>query len=376
MGATGCGMDVSYVGGSPERFATEVRERATDPAVEGLLLLAAVDGPAEPETVDPLLEELSVPVFGGVFPEVLFEGQRYTDGAVVATLSVEPTKTVVRGLSDPETPIRPQLMESVPTPGETTAFVFVDAYASRIGTFVQRLFESYGAGATFLGGGAGSLSTDGGPCLFTGDGMVEDGAVLTTLEVPSSLGVNHGWQDVDGPFRVNEADGTTLSMLGDESAYEVYGRVVAGDSGVSLTRENFFDVAKSYPFGISRLHGEKIVRDPFRVEADGSLTCFGELTEGEYVHVLKGDPSSLVEAARDATETAVSGAAGDGSLLSFDCISRVLYLEDGFADELDAIGTETEPAAGALTIGEVASGGGGHLEFYNKTVVVAQLGGV
>ncbi|PSP30855.1 histidine kinase [Halobacteriales archaeon QH_10_67_22] len=365
-------MEASYVGRA-SAVTRAVRERAADPTVEGVLVLAAEGAGVDPETFDPVLCEASVPVFGGVFPEVLFEGRRYTEGAVMVTLSVEPTTTVVTDLSDPETPIGPQLDERVPTPGETTGFVFVDAYASRIGAFVERVFESYGVGCTFLGGGAGSISMEQGPCLFTGEGMVADAAVLTTVELPSSVGVTHGWNDVAGPFRVNEADGTRLSMLGDESAFDVYRRVVADDSGAKLTRENFFEGAKSYPFGISRLHGETIVRDPYRVGDDGSLTCFGEVTEGEYLHVLGGDPASLVEAAGAASRTAMEGAEGDGPVVSFDCISRVLYLEDQFDAELDAIGDTTDPLAGALTIGEIGSGGGGHLEFYNKTVVVAQL---
>lgn len=358
------------------RFVTDdlpatLRAEATDSAVEGLLVLVANEGTDDISTLDTVARDLSVPVFGGLFPGVLFEGEKHDDGAVVVTLSTEPSATVVTGLSDPATDIRSQLRTNVETPGETTAFVFVDGQATRIGQFVERLFESYGVECRFLGGGAGELSEDQGPCVITDEGVLSDAAVLATVEVPSELGVNHGWREVDGPFRVNDADGTTLSTLGAESAFDVYRRVVEADSGRTLTRENFFEVAKSYPFGVSRLHGERIVRDPFKLTADGDITCFGSVREGEYLHVLTGDENSLIQAARTAASEARSS--DGGRLCVFDCISRVQYLGEDFHADLDAIGTDDEPTFGALTIGEIANGDGGHLEYYNKTVVVARF---
>jgi len=366
-------MDVSFVEQLGTKLSTTVREYDAAADVEGILVLAADEaGAADTSALDTVAQEISTPVFGGLFPGILYAGERYTEGAVVAALPVEPTTTVVTGLSDPDRNIRPQLSANVVAPGETTAFVFVDGYASRIGTFVQRLFESYGVECRFLGGGAGSLTAEDTACVVTGEGVLADAAVLATLPLGCSLGVRHGWQDVDGPFRVNEADGTRLSMLADGSAFDVYRRVVEADSGTQLTRANFFEKAKSYPFGLSRLHEEKIVRDPFKVDDDGSITCFGDVPEGEFLHVLSGNPDSLVDAARKATGDAIA-TGGEGPLTVFDCISRVLYLEDRFDEELAAIGGPADPTLGALTIGEVANGDGGHLEFYNKTTVVARI---
>ena len=356
-------------------LASAIRDCAGAPSVSGLLVLAASDDTGTSPAVDEALRQCPVPVFGGRFPGILFEGDHYDQGAVVVSLSAEPTTTVVTELSDPETRVRDQLNEQVAEPCDTTAFVFVDGFADRIEALCQRLFESYGVECTFVGGGAGSLSGPQTPCLFTGEGVIEDGAVLATVEAPSSIGVSHGWEEVDGPFRVNRADGGTLSMLGSESALTVYRRIVEADSGRSLSEAEFFEVAKSYPFGISRLNEEKIVRDPFSVEADGAINCFGEIPEGEFIHVLTGDRNSVIEAADDATRAALASA-GAGPLVAFDCISRRLYLDEAFDEELVAIGEPGDPAVGALTIGEIANGDDGHLQFYNKTVVVAQFGTV
>lgn len=339
-----------------------------DPAVRGIVVLATAASTPEPEEIDPALRGLSVPVFGGVFPEILHEGEKHDTGAVVAGLAVEPGVTVVTGLSDPGTEFRAALPGH---PGGETAFVLVDAYATRIEDFITALFNAYGLGVNYVGGGAGSLSEEGSPCLFTGEGLLADAAAFATVDAPTSVGVRHGWEAIAGPFCVTAAEGPTLAELDGEPAFEVYRRVVEADADVSIDPENFFDIAKSYPFGLSRLGGEKIVRDPFEVADDGALTCFGNVPEGEFVHVLKGRNDSLIEAAGDAYKRAVGDGDTDGDVLFFDCISRALYLEDAFADELDAVGGTDSPALGALTVGEIANDGEGHLDYYNKTAVAA-----
>jgi hypothetical protein len=132
------------------------------------------------------------------------------------------------------------------------------------------------------------------------------------------------------------------------------------------------------------MNEETVVRDPYRVDESGTITCFGPVPEAEFVHVLGGDAESLVDAADEATAAALDGGPGRadrdgtaaeraGSLVLFDCVSRVLYLGEAFERELDTVGGDDQPAVGALTIGEIANDKSGHLEYYNKTAVVASL---
>ncbi|MEL6845597.1 MAG: FIST C-terminal domain-containing protein, partial [Bacteroidota bacterium] len=60
--------------------------------------------------------------------------------------------------------------------------------------------------------------------------------------------------------------------------------------------------------------------------------------------------------------------------LFIDCISRVLFLEDQFYRELEAVYDSETPLLGALTLGEIANFGKDFLEFYNKTAVLGVLG--
>jgi hypothetical protein len=362
-------MDVRLVRGGADELTDVLGSLDASPDTSGIGVFAA-DGSLGREQLGAAVRELDTPVFGGVFPAVLHDGTRETDATVVAGLTTEPSVTVVPELSDPGTALDEHLPAATSVPDGGTAFVLVDAFASRVEEFVSELFAAYGVSLSYLGGGAGSLDAEGQPCLVTGDGLVGDGAVLATVDAPTSVGVQHGWEAVAGPFRVTAADGPRLAGLNGESAFAVYREIVEGDGDRSFDTGDFFEVAKRYPFGISRLDGEMIVRDPFEVDEDGVLTCFGDVPEEAFVHVLRGDEESLVEAAGEAAEQA----AGGRDVLCFDCISRVLYLQDVFGRELDAIGGADEPTVGALTLGEIANDGRGHLEYYNKTVVVATTG--
>ena len=344
---------------------TALNRVAETPSVNGVAVLVADEGPPLSSALDETLRELSVPVFGGLFPQVLYDGQNHETGAVVVGLPTEPDVTVVSDLSDPASvdEFRPP-----DPPADGTSFVFVDAYAEQISRFIDALFRNWGVDIGYIGGGAGSLD-DSGPCLLSGDGVVEDAAVVATADLSATLGVRHGWETVAGPLEITAASARTIEELDGERAFDVYSRLVEADAGTPVDAADFFSVAKSYPFGLSRIRGEKVVRDPYEVTDDGALRCFGDVPEGRFVHILWGDTESLVAAAEAAYDEAATG--GDGSVLFFDCVSRVLFLEDQFGAELDAVGGDDDPLFGALTIGEVANGGEGHLEYYNKTAVAA-----
>lgn len=357
-------MDVAYCETAGEEFRSTVAEFDNDPAVKGLLILATPSETLTPESVDEMLHGLSKPVFGGIFPEILFEDEVHDEGVLVVGLAVEPAVTTITAADADE-------LAEIDPAAYSTAFVFVDAYADDGEAFIDQLFNSFGVGYTYLGGGAGSLS-GAQPSLFTNDGLIDDAAVVALIEPESSIGVEHGWTEIGGPFEITDADGRVVNTLDGRPAYELYAEVIERETDWRVDREQFFEVAKSHPFGISRLGAERIVRDPFEVTDDDGLVCFGELPEGEFVHILQGDPETLVSAAGRAYETATDAAPSATALVVFDCISRAQYLGSEFDRELAAISTDGG-AIGALTIGEVANDGEGHLDYYNKTAVVGAV---
>ena len=145
--------------------------------------------------------------------------------------------------------------------------------------------------------------------------------------------------------------------------------------GRPLEPASFFEVSKAFPLGIVSEGAEDVVRDPISVGPAGELVCVGEVPENTVLNLLCGDPASLIDAAREAAHAALcwDGAPVRAALL-VDCISRTLFLEDAFDDELRAVASwsdvgEAPEFLGALTLGEISSCGDGLLEFFNKTIV-------
>ncbi|WP_299263350.1 FIST signal transduction protein [Halorientalis sp.] len=350
----------------------EGKRIASAPDIEGLALFtASVD--SFDSSFEAFLRNLDVPVFGGLFPELIYRGEKKESGTVVCGLTTPPDVTTVPELSDPTQEYTNYLHPDLPVEGYETAFVFVDAYATNVERFVESLFRTYSVELNYIGGGAGTLETEQQPCLFTGDGVIEDSAVVAAVDSPLQLGVKHGWQEIAGPFRVTDADGPTLQTLDGAPAFSVYKETVDEHASAELTRDDFFETAKEYPFGIARIDSEQIVRDPFEVTDDDGLSCFGDVPSGEFVNILEGQPESLIDAAAKAKEQTGADEADAEALFFFDCISRVLYLNDEFERELDSVRTDGTPTVGALTIGEIANDGSGHLDYYNKTAVVGSV---
>lgn len=343
----------------------------------GTILVLAADGNGwTSATLDPILKATGKPVFGGIFPQLLHAGERLEQGAVVVGLPGRCGIAVVEDLSSPDADYDAALQDAFPdTPEAGTMFVLVDGFSRRISALIDALFNQFGLSLNYLGGGGGSLSLQQKPVVITPAGLRQDVAVLAWLEMDSGIGVAHGWQPVSQAYRVTESEGNVIVSLDWRPAFEVYREVVESHARQLFGADNFFSLAKAYPFGIAKLGGEFVVRDPLM--ADGErLVCVGEVPAGAFVHILHGNRDMLVAAAADARQAAERGfpAAATPQLEFFvDCISRVLFLEGDFGMELEAARHGELPLVGMLSIGEIANSGQDYLEFYNKTSVVALI---
>jgi len=334
-----------------------------DKKVKTLFILSCDANNFKKDSLDDMLKSIATPIFGGIFPEIIYGNEKLIKGTIVAGLYHKANVQIIPGLSSMDSDYESIIEEKIPDSSTTkTMFVLVDAFAKRIGDFIESLFNVFGLEFNYIGGGAGSLSFKQKPCLFTNDGLIQDSAILALTDLKSGIGVSHGWREISGPYKVTKSDGN-------EEAVESH-------SGKIFRENNFFDIAKGYPFGISKLEAEKIVRDPLMVVNENALQCVGEVPEGSYVYVLTGDAISLINAASNTlhlAENDFKAGSGNKTILFIDCISRVLFLEDKFNDELKAVHKKNIPLIGALTIGEIANNRKDYLEFYNKTSVIGIL---
>ncbi|WGZ94333.1 MAG: FIST N-terminal domain-containing protein [Candidatus Thiothrix putei] len=348
-------------------------QAAVAAGAQSLLLLACDRNGLTPALVDAGLQALSVPVFGGVFPQIVIDSRRLEQGYVVCGLPFAVTVEYVAKLSEPSADYRSALAALTATVNPPqTLVVLVDGLSTRISALLESLYGEFGDECTYIGGGAGSLSFQQQPCLFSNHGLVGDCAQLTALDLPVSIGIEHGWHSFAGPFFVTGSQHNTLLSLDYQPAFEVYRRVVEADSGRSFADTPFFELSKAYPFGLVRLTKDVVVRDPLSLNGN-AITCIGEVPAHHMLYILKGDAEHLLLAARDCTLTALRAQPAPCMALLFDCVSRALFLDSRFQEELDTIRAHLPadlPLLGVLSLGEIADAGNACLEFFNKTTVL------
>lgn len=375
-------MDVFFEAeASVEAFEKKLRSIYEQTQAKTVLVFAADENNWTAENLNPVLQQSNVCVLGGVFPQIIYAQQNYQKGVVFVALQAPVEWASVSGLSDIHASFDTQL-ESIADrwdelPNPATQLILVDGLSTCISTMIEALFMNFGLENNFIGGGAGSLSFEQKPCLLTPKGLLMDAALLVRLPLVSGIGVSHGWQAISEPFKVTSSVKNCVQQLDWKPAFDEYRQVVESHSGQVFNPDNFFDIAKSYPFGISKLDSEMIVRDPLMLSGDTAMVCVGEVPEGSFVRILNGTEESLIAAATEACEKAQHAHRQQTDLpvrlgCFIDCISRVLFMGDNIVNEFAAVSGDY-PLFGALTLGEIANSGKDYLEFYNKTAVLGLL---
>jgi hypothetical protein len=364
--------------GSLESLKNQLDNFEVDRKTQGFIVFACDQNGWQKEDIDPILKAMNKPLFGGVFPQIIYQNKSYYQGTLILAISHHIETIIIKGLSDPKEDYETQLKETSArwqgdVLGNQTVAVIVDGFSKRIATLVQSLFFCFGLEENFIGGGAGSLTFQQKPCIITNEGLLEDVAVIAHMNLKSGIGVAHGWQPMSESMKVTDSDGNIIKSLNWRNAMDVYRELIKKESGYMINQENFFEIAKNYPLGIGKLGAEMVVRDPIRVDENGGLVCVGEMPKGCSVRILKGSSETLIEAAGKARLIAEQSFGSEEkvhpTILCMDCISRRLFLEDKIEDELMEAAGSYE-MFGALSMGEIANNGRDYLEFYNKTIVI------
>jgi len=341
---------------------------------KSILILSCDENDYDVEEVNHILKSCSIPIIGGIFPQIIFQNKNYTQGTIVASIKDTLDVTLIENISEKSVNNFEEIIEEkVGEMGfETqTMFVFVDGLSKNINAVIMGLFENYGLSINYIGGGTGSLTFEQKPSVFTNNGLMQDCAVVATTTLKSSIGVKHGWEAISEPMNVTLSEANIIKEIGYKPAFEVYKEIVESASNRVFNDDNFFDIAKSYPLGIDKLSGDRVVRDPIMLDEDKNLVCVGDIATNSFISILNGTNESLVTAATQAKNETSMGE--PNFTLFIDCISRVLFMDDEFSKELNAIYEEGDILIGALTLGEIANNKKYYLEFYNKTAVVAKI---
>ena len=221
---------------------------------------------------------------------------------------------------------------------------------------------------------------------------VESGAVSAlgmAGKFSFGVGVGHGWIPLGMPLTVTRSVGPVLYELDGKPALSVYEEYF-GRSADELRKETLARIAITYPIGLHmpEYPDQYLIRDPLRADAQGAITCTGDVPEGSKVRIMIGSRKHAMEAARSAAEHVMQDLAEDHAhpkfVLMFNSVAREkLYgrkANDEIQTVLGVIGRDI-PLIGFYTYGELAPIGGEvrdtnrcNSSFHNETVVLFAVG--
>jgi hypothetical protein len=344
-----------------------------------LLILACYDNNFTAQQIDPLITTCTLPIFGGIYPKLIFEKQLMQQGCIIIgfqqEIEIKQITKLAKFTSDEqlEEIIEYTLLEQNQITNHDSFLMFYDALITNIEDFIDCLFECLDHQISIIGGGAGNLDFKQQACIFTNQGLLADVIQLVSLQSKLTTGATHGWQILQGPFLVSEANKNTVNSLDYSPAFNAYKEAIESVSNHKFTDHNFFDIAKHFPLGIEDINSQLVVRDPI-LSYEGYIQCVGNIPVNSMVYLLQGCIGSLVTSAEEAAISATKKNNGNAfsATMIFDCISRVLFLEDSFNQEIDSIAKHCNEQAlfGVLSLGEIANSKSGAIRLLNKSTVI------
>lgn len=346
---------------------------------ESLLILTCQQNYYPEDALNTLLCNSPKNIFGGIYPMITFYDTLIKQGAVIIGFkgSFDVTLFPDMHLLTDEVKLEERILSTLEDNdnfnGHDDFLMFYDGLSNNVEDFIDCLFECLDHSINIAGGGAGHLDFIQRPCIFTNQGLHSSAVLLVTIPRKLKVSVAHGWKIFQGPFLVSEAEGQIVKGLNYRPAFEVYNQIIEKESDFQFQNNEFFDIAKHFPLGIEDINNDLIVRDPIVVK-NNHIQCVGNVPINSMVYLLEGDTDTLVESAENAAISVFSTSSTTTSVaMVFDCISRVLYLEDEFDKELSVIAKHCTASAlfGVLSIGEIANSQSGAIRLLNKSTVIS-----
>ncbi|MGH1486764.1 MAG: FIST signal transduction protein [Cellvibrionaceae bacterium] len=343
--------------------------QAIDQQAKSIMIMAVSDNHYDESAIKSALQHCAIPICGGLFPKLINNNKVMSSGAIIIGLDI--TVTVCNYTDLNTSNITQQIERNGQSITALDSFIiFADALCSTNEDFINEFYDYVGSGITAIGGGTGFLDFVKRPNIFTNEGLINNAVQVVGLPKALSRSIGHGWEILDGPYLVTASRGHKIDTIDYKPAFELYQNVIKSLSGEKIDETNFFEIAKNFPLGIIDLSGNVLVRDPITFDQK-SLECVGNIPTNVTVNILKGNKKTLIESAEKVAEnlTKIDNAQ---ILMLFDCISRVLYLEENFHQEMDALqkSDPSLPMLGALSLGEIANTQNSAIHLLNKSTVI------
>jgi hypothetical protein len=351
----------------------------------GVLALVPEHERAAVPVLQELHSSLQVPLMGGIFPQLIVNEAFVGHGCWLLRFDEAPFHLLQEdlprdadGAAQTAEALAARIREQLGgADAESTLFLLFDAMVPNISSLLDELYLKLANRVHYAGANAGSETFQPMPCLFDGERVAGAGLLAVLIKPHHGAILEHGYQLPQRSSTATATEGNRISHIDWRPAFDVYCELVRTQYGVEITRDNFYQYAVHFPFGIVRANHNVLVRIPVALDDDGSLVCVGEVPPHSVLTLLEApDPNSrhTVDALIDRLSTLNGGVIGR-ELLTFYCAGRRMHLGVVAAEaELSDMRRRSRVAQviGALSLGEIgASSLRGYPLFHNATLVTS-----
>lgn len=355
-------VDQQYVALDPVHVDATVQAWQTLHPTMGMLVLL----PEQEKAAVPWLQQAcrtrGIVLMGAIFPALVVEDGFRSQGAWLVCFDTCPEHLLQAPLDDSgRQTLQSWTAGAVNRSGHRpTVFFVFDAMVPDIGTVMDELHLSLDSPPHYAGVNAGSETFTPMPCLFDGERLLGDGVLAINLGAQVATAVRHAYPVSQTLMRATAAQGNRIIQIDGRPAFEVYQDVIAQEYGVTLTRENFYDYAVHFPFGVITVV-DVLVRIPVALGDDLSLFCVGEIAPNAALRLLRAPHLEESDCVQELVTKLGSGlrqanACGHG-LLTFYCAGRRMHFGGDAVTELGHLRMDTGAPHlfGALSLGEIDS---------------------
>lgn len=374
-------QDARYI--SPEENLLDVlREtlvqwRSADPQCGIFVLLPEAD--QSPVTVlQAECVRLNIPLAGGIFPSLIKAGGFTISGLWLLKMVSGSASTLVGNLDKEAATVARQIIQAIEpqldAPGKTLFMVF-DGMVPNISSILDELYLHLGDLVHYAGINAGSEHFCPMDCLFDAQHWLGNGVLCLLLPPELETALAHGYEAPAEHVTATSSLGNRISSIDWQPAFTVYQAKIKQHYNIDLNRENFYQYAVHFPFGII-LANQVLVRIPVGLDEDGVILCAGEVPDYAVMTLLQApSPENSLKTVQSIVDQ-LKCVSSNVPLLSFYCAGRRMHMGASAELELEALAQATGTTLiGALSLGEIGSLHNlTYPFFHNGTLVCATWG--
>jgi hypothetical protein len=215
-------------------------------------------------------------------------------------------------------------------------------------------------------------------------GMNGLAAVVVSGDLKIAVGTDHGWQPIGVYARITRSKELQVRALNGRRPTDTYARYF-GRTSRDWSFPPLNQLARLYPLGVeveNLEYPEQVsfhVRSPLLIEPDGSLRMNVSVPQGTTAYLLFGSSENCLQAARRATQQAVSALGGARPVLAlvFADIAFKMMLQAQPGEEVAAVKSilgEAVPIIGGYTCGQIGRCPDGSAELFNQHIQIVLFG--